>query len=38
MRNYRLHDLKRDRSITKRSVLMKCYDDDEAVRQAKQLT
>lgn len=37
MPDYRLHELHRDGSIAKRSVVMKCRDDDEAVRQARQL-
>jgi hypothetical protein len=37
MPDYHLHEVKRDGSIAKRSVVLKCRDDDEAIRQAWQL-
>ena len=37
MPDYHLHEVKRDGSIAKRSIVLKCRDDDEAIRQAWQL-
>ena len=37
MPDYHLHEVKRDGSIAKRSIVLKCRDADEAIRQAGQL-